>query len=158
MTGSPLVTTAWVARHRRDPDLRILDASWYLPSSGRNAWAEFLAGHLPGAQFCDLDRVSDQTSRLPHMLPTAESFAQSMGELGLNDRDLVVVYDGSGVNLSAARLWWMFLVFGHSRVAVLDGGLGKWRAEGRPLETGEVAASPGEFRAHRDGALVRDNN
>lgn len=133
-----------------------MDGSWYLPGSGRDAAAEYVAGHLPGAVFFDLDASSDTRSTLPHMLPQAEQFAARMSGLGLNDTDDLIVYDGSGANLSAARVWWTFRVFGHSRVAVLDGGLGKWRAEGRPVEQGPVILPPGRFRARLDRNAVRD--
>lgn len=133
-----------------------MDGSWYLPGSGRDAAAEYVAGHLPGTVFFDLDASSDTRTTLPHMLPQAEQFAARMSGLGLNDTDDLIVYDGSGANLSAARVWWTFRVFGHSRVAVLDGGLGKWRAEGRPVEQGAVILPPGRFSARLDRNAVRD--
>jgi thiosulfate/3-mercaptopyruvate sulfurtransferase len=139
MLDTGLVSIQWVAHRLGDPRLRVVDGSWYLPTSGRDARSEYLAGHLPGAVFFELDAVSDRASSLPHMLPRAEQFAEQAGALGIGDGDEVVVYDGSGANLSAARVWWMFRAFGHPRVAVLDGGLGKWRAEGRPLERGLVS-------------------
>ncbi len=134
----------------------MVDGSWYLPGSGRDAALEYAAGHIPGAVFFDLDASSDPHTSLPHMLPDAERFAARMRGLGLNDTDDLIVYDGSGANLSAARVWWMFRVFGHSRVAVLDGGLGKWRAEGRPVEQGPVTLPPGRFSARLDREAVRD--
>jgi thiosulfate/3-mercaptopyruvate sulfurtransferase len=124
-----------------------VDGSWYLPTSGRDARSEYLAGHLPGAVLFQLDAISDRASSLPHMLPTARQFAEQVGALGIGDADDVVVYDGSGANLSAARVWWMFRAFGHERVAVLDGGLPKWRAEGRPLEQGMVSLPAARFTA-----------
>ena len=128
-----------------------------MSSSGRDAEAEFVAGHLPGAVRFDLDRVSDPHATLPHMMPSAERFAESMRALGLDDEDTVVVYDGSGVNLSAPRAWWMFRVFGHERVAVLDGGFGAWTREGRPIEAGPVARRPpGTFTARLDAGRVAD--
>lgn len=133
----------------------MVDGSWYLPGSGRDAALEYAAGHIPGAVFFDLDASSDTNTSLPHMLPEADQFAARMSALGLNDTDDLVVYDGSGVNLSAARVWWTFRVFGHRRTAVLDGGLGKWRAEGRPVEQGPVALSPGQFHAKLDRTAVR---
>ncbi len=133
-----LVTTTWLAERIGSPDLRVLDGSWYLPTSGRDARSEYVAGHVPGAVFFDLDAVSDRDASLPHMLPSPEAFAEQVGDLGVGDGHEVVLYDGSGANLSAARIWWMFRVFGHERVAVLDGGLPKWRSEGRPLERGVV--------------------
>jgi thiosulfate/3-mercaptopyruvate sulfurtransferase len=145
MLDTGLVSTQWVAHRLGDPRLRVVDGSWYLPTSGRDARSEYLAGHLPGAVFFELDAVSDRASSLPHMLPRAEQFAEQAGALGIGDGDEVVVYDGSGANLSAARVWWMFRAFGHPRVAVLDGGLGKWRAEGRPLERGLVSLPAARF-------------
>lgn len=133
-----------------------MDGSWYLPGSRRDPAAEYAAGHIPGAVFFDLDASSDPHSPLPHMLPEAERFAGRMGGLGLNDTDDLIVYDGSGANLSAARVWWTFRVFGHARVALLDGGLEKWRREGRPLERGMVTLPPGRFHARLDRKAVRD--
>ena len=151
----PLVSTGWLAARLAEPGLVILDTSWYLPSTGRNAAEEFVGGHLPGAVFFDLDVGSDQASPLPHMLPSESAFARYAGSLGIGNDDAVVVYDGSGGNMSAARVWWMFRAFGHSNVTVLDGGLGKWREEGRPLEAGEVRATPRRFRARLAGERVR---
>ena len=154
---NPLVSTEWLASRLHEPHVRAVDASWYLPSAGRDAAAEFMAGHIPGAVRFELDEVSDPDTPLPHMLPAAERFAEAMRRIGLNDDDMIVAYDGSGVNLSAPRAWWMFRVFGHERVAVLDGGLGLWSREGRPVEAG--AATPrarGGFTARLDPALVRD--
>jgi thiosulfate/3-mercaptopyruvate sulfurtransferase len=143
----PVVSTDWLAGRLGDPALAILDASWYLPTSGRDARAEFLAAHLPGARFFDLDEVSDPRSPLPHMMPGAEQFGAAAGRLGISNDSTVVVYDGSGGNMSAARVWWMFGTFGHDRVTVLDGGSGKWRAEGRPLESGEPSPRACRFVA-----------
>jgi thiosulfate/3-mercaptopyruvate sulfurtransferase len=166
-----VVSTEWLAAQLGRPELRIVDGSWYLPNSGRDAAAEFAAGHIPGAVFFDVDATSDRRSALPHMLPPAGDFAARMSALGLDDAATIVVYDGSGVNLSAPRVWWTFRVFGHRRVAVLDGGLTKWRAEGRPLEgrplegrplegrpleRGMPRPAPGRFTARLDAARVRD--
>ena len=156
MTLPGLVSTEWLAGRLGQAGLRVLDASWYLPTAGRDASAEYLAGHLPGALFFDLDAVSDPDTPLPHMLPPSEAFARAMTALGLHDGDDLVVYDGTGANMSAARAWWMFRVFGHPGVAVLDGGLAKWRREGRPLETGTVSLPPGGFTATLDRRAVRD--
>ena len=134
----------------------MLDGSWYLPGSARNAAAEYAAGHIPGAVFFDLDAHSDGNTPLPHMLPVPEVFARQMAELGLNDHDDLVVYDGSGANLSAARVWWTFRVLGHPRVAVLDGGLGKWVAEQRPIEQGVVTSPKGRFTARLERGAIRD--
>ncbi|HEU4628407.1 MAG TPA: 3-mercaptopyruvate sulfurtransferase [Gemmatimonadaceae bacterium] len=153
----PLVSTAWLADHLGDLRLRVLDASWYLPSANRDPRAEYAAGHVPGARFFDLDRASAHDTPLPHMLPPADDFARYVGqELGVGDGDDVVVYDGSGTNLSAARVWWMFRAFGHASVAVLDGGLRKWVAEGRPLESRTPSVEPARFTATLDRARVRD--
>src|SRR5687768_10798000 len=130
MMESGLVSTRWLGDRLGDAKLRVVDASWYLPTSGRDPRAEYLGGHVPGAVFFDLDATSDSRSPLPHMLPRADDFAERMSALGIGDADEVVVYDGSGANLSAARAWWMFRAFGHEPVAVLDGGLTRWRAEG----------------------------
>jgi thiosulfate/3-mercaptopyruvate sulfurtransferase len=151
-----LVSTESLGRRLGRPGLRVLDASWYLPTAGREPRTEYAAAHIPGALYFDLDAVSDQASPLPHMLPEAAVFARAMSALGLNDGDDLVVYDGSGTNISAARAWWTFRVFGHLRVAVLDGGLPKWRREGRPLESGVVRLPPGHFTASLDRAAVRD--
>jgi thiosulfate/3-mercaptopyruvate sulfurtransferase len=150
------VSTQWLAARLARAGLRVLDASWYLPALGRDARAEYAAGHIPGALFFDLDAVSDHATPLPHMLPQPEAFARDMTRLGLTDADELVVYDGTGSNMSAARAWWMFRVFGHDAVAVLDGGLAKWRREGRPLEAGGVALAPGRFTARLDRAAIRD--
>jgi thiosulfate/3-mercaptopyruvate sulfurtransferase len=115
-----------------------------------------VAGHIPGAVFFDLDAHSDPASPLPHMLPSADAFAEQMRLLGLNSSDDIVVYDGSGVNLSAARVWWTFRTFGHARVAVLDGGMQKWRRENRPIELGRIGLPPGQFTARFIPAVVRD--
>lgn len=152
---APLVSSDWLARHLADERLRVLDGSWYLPSVGRDARAEYAAEHIPGAVYCDLDTISDPDSHLPHMLPTAGQFAREVGALGISNDSRVVVYDTSGANLSAARIWWMFQAFGHDAVAVLDGGLGKWRSEGKPLEAKPVNISPRSFRARFRPELVR---
>jgi thiosulfate/3-mercaptopyruvate sulfurtransferase len=146
---SPLASTGWLADRLEAPDLVILDTSWYLPVSGRDAEQEYLAGHIPGAVFFDLDQASDPDSSLPHMLPSEGRFAEYVGGLGVSDDSLVVVYDGSGANLSAARVWWMFREFGHEGVSVLDGGLRQWRAEGRQLESGPRVRLPATFSARR---------
>lgn len=152
-----LVTTDWLADRLGHPRLRVLDGSMYLPNSGRDAAAEYAEAHLPGAVFFDVEASSDRRSPLPHMLPPAADFAERMSALGLDDADDIVVYDGSGANLSAARVWWMFRVFGHERVAVLDGGIRKWRREGRPLESGTPTLPRGSFTARRrPGDAVRD--
>ena len=153
-----LVSTDWLERHLTAPGIRVLDASWYMPNSGRDAAQEYGAAHIPGAVFFDLDASSDIHSTLPHMLPAAGDFAARMSALGLDDSSDIIVYDGSGNNLSAARAWWMLRAFGHPSAAVLDGGSGKWRAEGRLLESGTVSHAPGKFTAKLDRRRVRDLN
>jgi len=150
-----LVSTQWLAAHLRDPDLRVLDGSWHMPQARRDPRAEFLGAHLPGAVFFDIDAIADHATPLPHMLPTAEAFADAVGALGVGEGDRVVVYDTRGV-VSAARVWWTFRAFGHEAVAVLDGGLPKWKAENRSLESGEPKPAPGIFRAIAQPARVRD--
>jgi thiosulfate/3-mercaptopyruvate sulfurtransferase len=151
-----VVATDWLAARLGSSGIRVVDGSWYLPGSGRDAAAEYRTGHIPGAVFFDIDAISDQQSPLPHMLPRAADFARDMARLGLNGSDFLVIYDGSGVNLSAGRVWWTFRTFGHERVAVLDGGIGKWRAEQRPIERGVVTLPPGSFTARLDARPVRD--
>lgn len=128
-----LVSTEWLARHLKDPDLRILDGSWYLPQSGRDARAEYEAAHIPGARFFDIDEIADHRSDLPHMAPPPEKFMSRLRAMGVGDGHQVVVYDGAGI-CSAPRVWWLFRLMGQENVAVLDGGLPKWQAEGREVE------------------------
>lgn len=149
----PLVTPAWLADHLSSDDLVVLDGSWYLPDMKRNARAEYEAGHIQGAVFADLDTLSDPATALPHMLLSEEAFAAAMGALGVASTSRVVVYDGHGI-FSAPRFWWMLRAMGHSAVAVLDGGLPRWRAEGRPLERGTVTRPTAHFRAHLDRRLL----
>ncbi len=150
-----LVSTAWLADHLESPDVRIVDGSWYLPQMSRDAKAEYQAGHIPGAVFFDIDEIADTDSPYPHMLPSPEKFASRVRKLGLGDGNRIVVYDGSGVNLSAARVWWMFRVFGAREVAVLDGGWRKWQAEGRPVEDRLPYPRERHFTARFDHRLVR---
>lgn len=135
MTDDPktLVSTDWLALHLKDPDLRIIDASWYLPDAGRDPKSEYDAAHIPNARFFDIDEISDQRSNLPHMAPPAEKFVSRMRAMGIGDGHQVVVYDGMGL-FSAPRLWWLFRLMGKTDVAVLDGGLPKWISEGNPIE------------------------
>jgi thiosulfate/3-mercaptopyruvate sulfurtransferase len=151
----PLVTTDWLAKHLGETDLRVLDGTWHMPQLGRDARAEFEAAHVPGAAFFDIDAIADRSTSLPHMLPTDDTFAAAVGGLGIGSDDRVVVYDVRGV-VSAARVWWTFRVFGHDAVAVLDGGLKKWRAEGRAVESGPATLPRRTFRARRRPELVRD--
>ncbi|MFQ5985384.1 MAG: 3-mercaptopyruvate sulfurtransferase [Alphaproteobacteria bacterium] len=150
-----LVTTDWLAEHLEAPDVRVVDGSWYLPAANRDAREEYEAAHIRRAVFFDIDEIADTESDLPHMLPSAERFASHVRRLGLGAENRVVVYDASGL-FSAARVWWMFRVFGHEDVAVLDGGLPKWRAEGRPVEDTPVVPREGHFTARMNTLLVRD--
>ncbi len=150
-----LVSTEWLAAHLSDPDLRVLDASWYLPQDGRDPLAEYQAGHIPGARFFDIDEIADLRSDLPHMVPPVEKFMSRMRAMGVGDGHQVVVYDGAGL-LSAARVWWLFRLMGHDDVAVLDGGLPKWQAEGRPLEDLPPVIRDRHMVVRRQNHLVRD--
>lgn len=150
-----LISTEWLAARLGAPDIRVVDGSWYLPAMKRDPKAEFLAGHIPGAVYFDIDEIADTSSPLPHMLPSPEKFASRVRKLGLGDGNRIVVYDGVGL-FSAARVWWMFRVFGHEDVAVLDGGLRKWQAEGRPLESGPPAPRERHFTARVNSLLVRE--
>jgi len=150
-----LVSTDWLAAHLGAPDLRILDASWHMPDAGRDARAEYEAGHIPGARFFDIDAISDDQSDLPHMAPPVEKFVSRMRAMGVGDGHRVVIYDSVGL-FSAARVWWLFRLFGKTDVAVLDGGLRKWKAEGRPVEDVAPALRDRHFTARRDAGLVRD--
>ena len=151
----PTVTTQWLAKHLDDPDVRVVDGTWHMPQAKRDARAEFEAAHIPGAVFFDIDTIADRATSLPHMLPSAAQFAASVGGLGIGNGHRIVVYDVRGV-VSAARVWWTFRTFGHDDVAVLDGGLRKWRAEGRPVESGGAAPAYVAFTARLRPELVRD--
>lgn len=152
-----LVSTAWLADRLGDADIRVVDGSWHMPQLGRDARAEFAAARIPGAVFFDIDEIADADDPLPHMLPGAGRFAARVGALGIADDSRVVCYDATGVG-SAARVWWMFRAFGHERVCVLDGGLPKWRAEGRPVAAGAPAPTPAAYAARPRPALVRDRD
>jgi thiosulfate/3-mercaptopyruvate sulfurtransferase len=150
-----LVSTDWLGKHLRDPDLRVLDASWYLPGSGRDAKAEYAAAHIPGARFFDIDEISDQRSSLPHMAPPPEKFISRLRAMGVGDGHQVVIYDGSGL-FSAARVWWTFRLMGKTDVAVLDGGFPKWRAEGREVEDMPAVIRDRHMTVSRQNQLVKD--
>ena len=155
-TKTWLIETDDLARELDAPDLVIIDASWHMPDSGRNAAAEYLAEHIPGAIFFDIDEIADTKSTLPHMLPPPEKFSSRMRSLGIGDGSRIVVYDSQGL-FSAARVWWTFRVMGVEDVSVLNGGLPKWKREGRPLESGKpVARTPRHFTVRRNLDLVRD--
>ncbi|QIE56205.1 3-mercaptopyruvate sulfurtransferase [Pikeienuella piscinae] len=150
-----LVSTTWLATHLNAPDVKVIDATWRLPGTGGDPRSDYEAAHIPEARFFDIDEISDQSSPLPHMLPPMEKFVSRVRAMGIGDGHRVVVYDQDGL-FSAARVWWMFRVFGHRDVAVLDGGLKKWLAEGRPVE--DIAPMPRErhFTGRKDASLVRD--
>jgi thiosulfate/3-mercaptopyruvate sulfurtransferase len=150
-----LVSTRWLADHLADPDLRIIDASWYLPDMGRNARAEYDAAHIPGARFVDIDDLSDNRSPLPHMAPPVEKFMSRMRGMGIGDGHQVVVYDGMGI-FSAPRVWWLFRLMGKTDVAVLDGGFPKWRAEGHPVEDLPPVTRDRHITVQRQAHLVKD--
>lgn len=153
---TPLVSTDWLAEHLDDPRVKVIDATWHMPSTGRDARAEYESAHIPGAVFCDIGWISDETSPLPHTLPSADVFAQRIGSLGISSDDVVVVYDSSGQNFSAPRVWWQFRAFGHEKVAVLDGGLKKWQAEGRATTAEVPSPTPAVFNATLVTERVRD--
>jgi thiosulfate/3-mercaptopyruvate sulfurtransferase len=148
-----LVTTDWLAARLDQPDVAVLDGSWYLPAAKRDGRAEYLAGHIPGAAFFDIDAIADHNTSLPHMLPSAAQFAQDVGRLSVGSGDTVVVYDGGGL-FSGPRVWWMFRAFGHEKVFLLDGGLPQWKVEGLPLQTGETKRAPRKFEAALEPRMV----
>ena len=150
-----LVSTEWLAAHLKDPDLRILDASWYLPDAGRDARAEYDAAHIPAARFFDLQEMSDHRSALPHTAPPPEKFISRMRAMGVGDGHQVVIYDGAGL-FSAARVWWLFRLMGKTSVAVLDGGLPKWLAEGREVEDMPPVLRDRHMTVSRQNQLVKD--
>jgi thiosulfate/3-mercaptopyruvate sulfurtransferase len=154
--GEWFVGTDWLARHLADPDVIILDGTWHLATTGRNGRTEYDAGHIPGAVFFDIDAIADTANPLPHMLPTPEVFAETVGKLGIDEKQRIVVYDGVGLS-SAPRVWWTFKVMGADDVVILDGGLPKWNAEKRPLETSApIPPEPRRFTTHFDPATVAD--
>ncbi len=150
----PLVSTDWLAAHIDDPKVRVIDASFKLPGVTPLPIDDYLTAHIPGAVFFDLDAVSDHAVSLPHMYPDAAQFARDVAALGISSGDTVVVYDSGGW-VAAPRAWWMFLSFGHRDVKVLDGGLKKWEAEGRPTNSGKVTPKAGRFKATLDPSFVR---
>ena len=147
-----LVETAWLADNLNA--VKVLDCSWYLPAQNRDPVSEYNAGHISGAQFFPIDEIADPKTDLPHMLPSAADFAKAVGAMGISNADHVVVYDGIGLQ-SAARVWWEFRAFGHDNVALLNGGLPKWTAEGRALETATPSPTAATYAATLNPALVR---
>ena len=150
-----LVSAGWLLAHRNDPDLRVIDASWYLPADGRDPKAEYDAAHIPGARFFDLTEISDHRTGLPHMAPPPEKFISRMRAMGIGDGHQVVVYDGAGL-FSAARVWWLFRLMGKTDVAVLDGGLPAWRAAGGDTEDMPPVVRDRHMTVQRHAGLVRD--
>jgi thiosulfate/3-mercaptopyruvate sulfurtransferase len=153
--NSNFVTTEWLDAHLGDADLRVIDASWHMPASGRRGDLEFLEGHIPGAVCFNIDEIADNSSGLPHMLPKPDAFARAMGELGLGDGLRFVVYDSLGL-FSAARVWWTLRAYGAREVYILEGGLPKWKSEGRALLAGEAKPKPAVFTPRLDAARVLD--
>jgi len=153
-TNDPLVSTEWLAEHLKDAKVKLLDATFKLPGMLPLPKDDYLAAHIPGAVYFDVDAVSDHSNPLPHMFPSAEQFGRDVGALGISNGDTVVVYDAGGW-VAAPRAWWMFLSYGHRDVRILNGGLKKWRAEGRAVETGEVTAKPATFKASYGAKRVR---
>ncbi|MDF1855382.1 3-mercaptopyruvate sulfurtransferase [Pseudooceanicola sp.] len=150
-----LVSTEWLAAHLKDPDLRVLDATTFLPGTGRDARAEYEAAHIPGARFFDIEDISDGRSDLPHMVPPVEKFMSRLRAMGVGDGHQVVVYDSHGL-FSAARVWWLFRLMGQEDIVVLDGGLPKWLAEGRPVEDMEPMVRDRHMTVRRQNQLVKD--
>jgi thiosulfate/3-mercaptopyruvate sulfurtransferase len=154
ITDDPLVTTDWLAAHLNDADVKVIDATFKLPGVLPLPKDDYLAAHIPGAVFFDVDAVSDHKNPLPHMFPSAEQFGRDVGALGVGNDDTVVLYDAGGW-VAGPRAWWMFLSFGHDKVRILDGGLKKWRAEGRATDSGAVTPKPATFKAAYDARRVR---
>ena len=153
-TNDPLVSTEWLAERLKDANVKLLDATFKLPGVLPLPKDDYLAAHIPGAVYFDVDAVSDHSNPLPHMYPSAEQFGRDVGALGVSNNDTVVIYDSGGW-VAAPRAWWMFLSYGHRDVRILNGGLKKWRAEGRPVESGEVTAKTATFKASYDAKRVR---
>ena len=161
MTPSParatasrhIVTTEWLAQRLGKPGVTVVDASYYLPAMKRDARAEYLAAHIPGTVFFDIEAVADHSTELPHMLPGPDQFGKAVGKLGIGNGDTIVVYDGGGL-FSAPRVWWTFRIFGAKKVFILDGGLPQWKAEKRQIEAGEVKPAPREFNAEMNTGAV----
>jgi thiosulfate/3-mercaptopyruvate sulfurtransferase len=153
-TDDPLVSTDWLAARLDDPKLRIIDASYKMPGVLPLPSEDYLAAHIPGAVFFNVNTIADSSDPRPHMYPDAAQFGRDVSALGISNGDTVVAYDAGGW-VAAPRAWWMFLSFGHANVKVLDGGLQKWTREGRPTHSGAVVAKPGKFRATLDPSFIR---
>ena len=152
-SGRWLKSTEWLAGEIGKPDVAIIDGSYYLPTQNRDARAEYVAAHIPGAVFFDINAVADHSTELPHMLPGPDQFGAAAGDLGISEKDTIVVYDGSGL-YSAPRVWWTFRIFGARNVYILDGGLPAWKAEGRQTEAGTVKRPKKPFNAEMDTGAV----
>ncbi len=150
-----LVSTKWLAEHLKSPDLRLLDASWYLPDMGRDAKAEYAATHIPGARYFDIDEIADLRTGLPHTVPPIEKFMARVRAMGVGDGHQVVVYDGMGI-FSAPRVWWMFRLMGQKNIAVLDGGLPKWMAEGHPVTDEPPIIRDRHMTVTRQNQMIKD--
>jgi thiosulfate/3-mercaptopyruvate sulfurtransferase len=153
-TDDPLVSTDWLAAHLGDPKVKVIDASYKMPGVLPLPADDFITAHIPGAVFFDVNAIADKSDPRPHMYPNADQFSHDVSALGISSDDTVVAYDAGGW-VAAPRAWWMFLSFGHSNVKVLDGGLQKWKSEGRPIESGPVTTKPGKFQARFDPSFVR---
>lgn len=150
-----LVTTDWLAGRLDDSNIAIIDASWHMPATGRDAMAEFRERHIPGAAYFDIDKIADTSVKLPHMAPGEDVFARSVGALGITNQQHVICYDSNGGAGAAMRAWWLFRLFGHTRVSVLAGGFGKWIAENRPVASGDASIHRASFAARFEPRLVR---
>lgn len=153
MTGSIFVSPAWLAAHLDDSDVVVVDASWYLPTMSRDGRAEYTVAHIPGAVHFDIDTIKDQSSALPHMLPSPEAFAAAVGAMGISESMTIVVYDGAGL-FAAPRVRWTFKVMGAADVRILDGGFPRWKAEGHPVTDAPTVRAPRMFNARFDGSAV----
>ena len=152
-----LVSTDWLAKHSQDPDLRILDASWYLPGENRNPLEEYSRSHIPGARFFDIDEIADKDSHLPHMVPSQELFATRVRKMGIGNGHQIVVYDTAGI-FSSPRVWWLFKLMGHKDIAVLDGGFPKWLEEGREVEDIPPQVNERHYYSRKQAQLVKSRD
>ncbi len=153
-SDDPLVSTEWLAARIGDPKVRVIDASYKMPGVSPAPIDDYLAAHIPGAAYFDVNAVADHDNPLPHMYPSDAQFSRDAGALGISNDSLVVAYDSGGW-MAAPRAWWMFMSFGHRQVKVLDGGLAKWRSEGRDVQSGRVSLQPGQFKAAFDPSFIR---
>lgn len=152
-----LVSTDWLAKHSQDPDLRILDASWYLPGENRNPLEEYSRSHIPGALFFDIDEIADKDTHLPHMVPSQELFATRVRKMGIDNGHQIVVYDTAGI-FSSPRVWWLFKLMGHKDIAVLDGGFPKWLEEGREVEDVPPQVNERHYYSRKQAQLVKSRD